>query len=148
MFSMANGIVVLCLLAIIQREKINQFYVPYDPEKLSAILNSTVFFYNIWKIQNARFSKMGHSITKWAEFYAALTTCVPTSSFFTRVWTRSGIFTHLYDDQTTQITLLVLIDFCPVLSEFLTWSFSTKKGSKTQNVEELSIDLMFHDNFW
>ena len=35
MFSVANGIVVLCLLAIVQREKINQFYVPYDPEKLS-----------------------------------------------------------------------------------------------------------------
>ena len=47
---------------------------------------------------NFFFSKMGHSMTKWTELYAALTTSVPRRSFFTQVWTRSGIFTHLYDD--------------------------------------------------
>ena len=41
-------------------------------------------------------------------------------------------------------TLEVLIDFCPVQSECLTLN----TGSKTQNVEELSLDLIFHNNFW
>ena len=95
-------------------------------------------------------------------------------------------------------TLLVLIDFCPVKSEFLTLGFVYKNfwyftrnyywisdldstaphfeflgryldmndqnlhfaknfnfdqiyqntGLKTQNVEELSLDLIFHKNFW
>ena len=75
-------------------------------------------------------------------------------------------------------TLLVLIDFSPVQSKLFTWSpvtktfdilpeiiieyqiqaFCTKNedfdqiylntGSKTQNVEELSLDLIFYNNFW
>ena len=99
----------------------------------------------------------------------------------------------------TNCTLLVLFNFCPILSEFLTWSFVYKNflhfgkndqwksnrgltflhfkfkplylhywykknfhfwwnnvtfkqqhlntGSKTQNVEKLSLDLIFIDNF-
>ena len=100
---------------------------------------------------------------------------------------------------TTHCTLSVLIDFCPVQSELLTWSFVPKTfnilpeiimeyqiqayffhilslqaciqislikieafftknedfdqtyldtGSNTQIVEELSLDLIFHNNFW
>ena len=50
------------------------------------------------------------------------------------------------------VTLLVLVNFCPVLSKFWWNSFAFDQqylniGLKTQNVEKLSLDLIFIDNF-
>ena len=36
--------------------------------------------------------------------------------------------------------------FCPKNEDFDQIYLNT--GSKTQNVEELSLDLIFHNNFW
>ena len=56
--------------------------------------------------------------------------------------------TELKSDEST---LLVLIDFCTVYSEALcrkNEDFDLNTGSKTQNMEGVSLDLIFHNIFW